>query len=58
MEQRITVNGKTYIVPAQNINGLIQWLEQNGVDTTKTQQVREVAPPNTDERNLLLENSI
>ena len=59
MEQRISLNGKTYIVPANAVSGLTMWLEQNAIDTSKAQaqQVREVVRDGTSEpRDLLLEN--
>ena len=57
MEQRITVNGKTYIVPAQAIGGLVQWLQLNAVDASQAvEPVHEVAPNTPDQRDLLLED--
>lgn len=59
MEQRITINGKMYIVPAGQVGALVQWLEMNAIDASKAQQqqVREVVrDSNVDPRDLLLEN--
>lgn len=56
MEQRVTIAGKTYIVPAARVSELISWLENNGVSTSPRQIVREITGDNIDSRQLLTED--
>ncbi|GAG37493.1 unnamed protein product [marine sediment metagenome] len=42
MEQRVNINGKTWIVPANQVPALIGWLSANAVDAQAMQQVTEV----------------
>jgi hypothetical protein len=56
MEQRITVMGKTYIIPSNRVSDLIYWLEANAVVNTPKQVVREVTGDNVDPRQLLTED--
>jgi hypothetical protein len=56
MEQRITVMGKTYIIPGNRVSSLISWLESNAVENTPRQVVREITGDNVDPRQLLTED--
>lgn len=53
----ITVNGKTWIVPANKTQGLIAWLSSNAVDASESRsQLREViGNSHNDPRQLILE---
>ncbi len=43
METRITVMGKTWIVPSNAVHGLIGWLNSNAVELgSQRQEIREV----------------
>lgn len=59
METKITVNGKTWIVPSDKLGQLVAWLSSNAVEAGfARQEVREVRNENTDPRQLLVENVI
>jgi hypothetical protein len=59
METKITVNGKTWIVPGEKLGQLVAWLSSNAVEAGfSRQEVREVKNENTDPRQLLVENVI
>lgn len=56
MEQRITINGKTWIVPSNSIASLIAWLNANAVQANNMrQEIREVINKGEDPRHLITE---
>lgn len=56
MEERITVAGQTFIIPASKVSALLAWLQVNAVQNIAKQVVREVTGDGNG-RQLLTEQS-
>lgn len=57
METRVTVAGKTWIVPQMAVASLVNWLQQNAVEVGAPRtEVREVLDVVRSDRQLIMEN--
>lgn len=57
MDQKITFNGKTYLIPASESDNIEAYLKKKGVDTSQIKRIIEIPSTNdNDDRSLLLEN--
>ena len=57
METRVTVAGKTWIVPQMAVASLVNWLQQNAVEVGAPRtEVREVLDVVRSDRQLITEN--
>lgn len=57
METRVTVAGKTWIVPQMAVASLVNWLQQNAVEVGAPRTgVREVLDVVRSDRQLITEN--
>lgn len=48
MDQKIMINGKTYLIPESETGNVEQYLKKIGVDLSDVEEIREIAPNNTD----------
>ena len=55
MEERVMIRGKMYIVPADRVSSLVAWLEQNAIDASRKQPMRESMQG---DRELLIEKNM
>jgi hypothetical protein len=59
METRITIGNKTWIVPANAAQSLINWLDINAVEVGERREIREVRNDGlSDPRQLITEKDI
>lgn len=54
MEERITIRGKTYLVPNERVPMLIGWLMVNAIDASQLRPMQESIQSN---KELLLEGN-
>lgn len=56
METRITIGNKTWIVPANAAQSLINWLDINAIEVGERREIREVRNDGlSDPRQLIME---
>lgn len=59
METRITIGNKTWIVPADAIQSLVNWLSNNAVEVGGRKEIHEVRNDGSDDpRQLIMEKRI